>query len=306
MNWEMWKYMNGKKQRYRRSMQDMREIMEPYKNVFRDWAYAGDKATMRELFPEDITYWQYVESQGPEEYFSEIPDVLFKDAEIIKRFGENLRTCRGEKGWTLKEAANVLGIDFQQLQQIEAGERKGIHKNLLLLFCGVYRISPEELMGLSSTTEKEATQAIVFYPETNSKKAKYVVDRLIYQDGNLLDIFCYLSKLPPSIRNTLTVFLKNTPVIKVYNPKQITEIAQTGYERQIPVNNDGELLANPRWSQYCEDLCKASLDTPDLLDVYVSVAAADKSTWDVLLYLLSFSGFLPFATMQEENITSAE
>lgn len=297
--------MGEKKKRSRRSIQDMQKVMEPYKNVFREWAYAGDKATMRKLFPENLKYWECIEAHGHEEYFSEIPDALFKDAEVIQRYGENLRLYRTEKGWTLEEAANILGIDFQQLQQIEAGERKGIHKNLLLLFCGVYRVSPETLMGLSGSTGKEPNRAMVFYPEDDSRKAGYVVNRLIYQDMNLLEIFCYLSQMPVSIRNALVTFLKNAPIIKVYESKQINEIIRQGCELHIPVNEDGEVLANPNWGEYCGKLCDAGLETPSLLDVYVSVAAADKDIWEVVLYLLSFSGFLPFATSGLENLASS-
>lgn len=293
--------MGNKKKRFRRSVHDVKQVMEPYKNVFQEWAYAGDKKTMQELFPENIKYWQNINITGHEEYFSEIPEALFNDPQIIKRYGENLRFCRVEKGWTLEEAANVLGIDFQQLQQIEMGERKGIHRNLLLLFCGIYRVSPEMLMGLSGLTGREPNRAMVFYPEENSRKAGYVVDRLIYQDQNLLDILCYLSQMPTSIRNTLSSFLKNAPIIKIYSSKQVDKIVKKGYEPQIPTNHDGGVCVNPDWGKYYGELCEASIDTPDLLDVYVSIATADKSIWEVVLYLLSYSGFLPFTTVGFEK-----
>lgn len=293
--------MKSEKKRKRSSIQGVQTIMEPYKNVFQEWAYAGERATMQELFPESIQYWQQWEKHTGQAYFLKIPEAEFKNSETIKRYGENLKECREKRGWTLKEAAGNIGISFQQLQQIEMGNRKRIHRNYLLLFCGVYRISPEALMGLSEVRGREPKRAMVFYPEDISKKAGYVVNRLIYQDNNLLEIFCSISQMPVSIRNTLVVFLKNTPIIKIYNFKQINAIIGKGYSPKIPTDDNGEVLTNLNLGECFEKLCEASLDTPDLLDVYVSIAAADQKVWAIVPDLLSSGGFLPTTETEVER-----
>lgn len=282
------------RKRSRRSAEDMKPRMKEYRNAFYDWLYAGNKDSMieicadNEVLREGLAFSKAMDY----DYFAEIPDDCFYDVSIAKKYGENLKKIRKEKGWTLEEAAEILKISFQNLQQIEEGPRKRIDRNLLLLVCAVYQKSPEELMGLSAQSTK---RPMIFYSETIAKEASYVVDCLIYGNISLLDAFAFFAKSPISIRNKLLCFLRSVPAIQTLTAKQIKETLNRQSEPVIPQSDDKVIVKRYDWNFYYGRLGDMGMETPELLGVYVSIAA-EKTIWEKVLKLISYADFFPLHT----------
>lgn len=273
--------------RKRRATADLKTIMEPYKNLFFDWAYAGEKETMHELFPEAIPYWEHQSEEIGEDYFDKISVQSFETSDTIKKYGENLRGWRESKGWTLKEVAARLRIDFQQLQQIEMGDRKKINRNLLLIFCAIYLKAPETLMGIDKEPENKV---MIFYPEDISQKASYIVDQLMIHNIDLLDAFYYFANKSVSMRRQLSGYLQNIPTVEILSSRRMKNIVERKRELVIE-NRSWERF----WSLYYGGICDAGMETPELLDVYVSITAADQEVQKKVLQLISAADFFPFS-----------
>jgi len=261
--------------------------MEPYKNMLFDWAYAGDKETMYEMFPEIIPFWEHQSKEIGEDFFDKISPEFFKDKDIIEKYGKNLRDWREQRGWTLKEVAAKIHIDFQQVQQIEAGERKKINRNILLLFCAIYLKTPETLMGIERA---DGFNAMVFYPEDIAKKSSCIVDQLIISNIDLLDTFYYFANKPIETRQKLSRYIQNIPSVSMLTPKQIESMVNCTREF-VFTGQSWERY----WSLYFGGLCDAGSDTPELLDVYLSVVAADSDTQKKVSQLVAYAGFFPFS-----------
>ncbi|MGD0958783.1 MAG: helix-turn-helix transcriptional regulator [Methylomonas sp.] len=52
------------------------------------------------------------------------------DAKNAAKLGQDLKKCRVQKGYTLKDSAIRCGVHFGQLSRFEVGEFKAISKNL--------------------------------------------------------------------------------------------------------------------------------------------------------------------------------
>ena len=278
-----------KEKRRRRSSEDRKPELLKMRNTFFDWCYAGSKSIIEGIYSEDFFEdGLRTDNIFCSDYFEEIPEKIFHNAQIVKIYGENLARCREEKKWTLKETAEIIGITFQALQQIEVGNRTKIDR--ILLFCGVYQKSPEELMGLD-IPKRECP--MIFYPEDVSKKTSYIVDRLIYQDIDLLDIFINFAKMPISIRKKLSAFFKATPAIHILSDKEIEAIIKNPHDLIIPHGENGELILSRNWPDYYGKLNDMGLETPELLNIFVSISSGNEEVWERVENLISFSGFMP-------------
>lgn len=277
----------------RRSMYDMIEFMEPVKNTFFQWAYAGDRKTMCKLFPENAKGWISKSPTGTD-YFETIPSHHFKNQSTIKTYGKNIQKLRFEKQITLEELSIAVHISFQQLHQIENGNRTKIHRNILLLFCGYFHTSPEALMGLELFPILPAMQ---FYEEGSAPKVRYIVLQLIFQNRELLELFIYLAQTPISFRLKLSQFLTSTPSLHMLSSERIRSLYQNPPTADPPNTSEGH-NASMHLSEYLGKLSDATRGTPELLDAYISIAA-QKKAWKIFQELTLSAGFIPFPPEEE-------
>lgn len=276
--------------RKRRSTVDMIEAMEPLKNTFFNWSYAGDPETVCKLFPEYAEAWKAKSALG-QCHFDKIPSEKFRDKSIVKTYGINLKTIRIENGHTQKQLAAAANIKFQALQQIEAGTRESIHRNILLIFCGIYQVSPETLLGID---QSGTFSPMIFYSEEFLTKARYIVDQLFHENPALLDAFVFCAKYPASSCESLKALLSLCPSLQLYKPTKLQRILKhTNFVSQL---NDS---ANDtkRKIDSIDSLYKLSVDAPGLLDIFVSIAA-QRNLWTTTLDILSSAGFLPFSSVE--------
>lgn len=279
-----------KKHRKRRSTFGVKELLIPYKNIISGWTFTGDKTTVQALFPDDDPrFYLHKGKEGIKSLY--IPDEVFFDQDTITQYGENLQKQRKDRGWTLKEVAEAVGITFQQLRQIELGKRKSINKNYLMLFCGFYHVPPAILLNYKYDFPFKVDME--FFAEPIGKRANYIIARLNYQKRELLEAFCNFSSMPFPVRQKLYEFLSSAPAVSMLTSEKIEKLMDSKeYEIALQVGKQGTDWFG--WSEYFVKLCEMGYVTPELLDVYVSIASANESVWDLTLQLLSLAGFYSF------------
>lgn len=149
-------------------------------------------------------------------YFqSTIPDEAFENSEIAKEYGKKLRELREEQGYSLENIADYSGLSIQNIQLIETGKRKRIDRNRLLLFCGVYQVPPEYLLGFM---EFKGTMPIEYMTKVTKTKFCFILDSLVLKDKELLFAFYKLALKDVEIRRKAISFLSNIPILKVFTP----------------------------------------------------------------------------------------
>ena len=276
--------------------ENLKQTLERYKYGIH-YPYAGNRKTMEELFPQSKGYWDlYLEKKGTD-YFSIIPSEVFKDKKVIEQYGKNLRDKREKKKWLLEDVEKYLKITIQAVSEIEKGNRKNIDRDYLMLFCALYEVSPEELMGLG---EPPKVPCMLFDEEEAAKKNRYIMARLLGKNNELLDTLRILTGMPLFRRNELRDYLSNTPRIKMLSSNQIKKTVKDAkrleFEYLQEYDESEEHKENEKLRKKCiDDMCRG----PELLDYYVSIAAADEKTWEVVLNMIRCSGYLEVAA--EEN-----
>ena len=144
-----------------------------------------------------------------------------------------------------------------------------------------------------SSISKTEVEGILFLSENAGEQTNYIIKRLIYEKECLLEAFSYLATRPVSEQKKLISFLSSIPAIKMLSPQKIKKVLQQ-YDNDEFCQN---LVQNPnrkdtRFVEYYANLCDVDRANPDLLDVYISVAAADRKAWDLVYELIAQAGYL--------------
>ena len=63
----------------------------------------------------------------------------------MKKFGQKLRHLRDQRGYSLRELAQMLGVHYTHLNKIELGQ-KGPSTDLVLKVAQVFDVSTDQLM----------------------------------------------------------------------------------------------------------------------------------------------------------------
>lgn len=63
----------------------------------------------------------------------------------MKHFGQKLRRLRDQRGYSLRELAQILGVHYTHLNKIELGQ-KGPSTDLVLKVAQVFDVSTDQLM----------------------------------------------------------------------------------------------------------------------------------------------------------------
>jgi transcriptional regulator with XRE-family HTH domain len=66
-------------------------------------------------------------------------------ADVLARFGENVRAARRARGWTQEELAHRTGLATVQVSRIERGRRE-VRLTTLLRLLAAFDASPDELL----------------------------------------------------------------------------------------------------------------------------------------------------------------
>ena len=74
---------------------------------------------------------------------------------MIRGFGERLQTLRKSKGLSQKQVADAVGISASVISNYESSERTPSLENLIAL-AGVYRCSPDYLLGLEKSDNSKS------------------------------------------------------------------------------------------------------------------------------------------------------
>ena len=246
---------------------------------------ANDLPKLKEL---ENSYIDFID------YLDRIPEEDFHNAEIIKAYGKNVSDLRSKEGYTLEGLAEQIDIQFQALHQIEQGKRKKIDKNILKMLCGVFHMFPEELMGIAAPENRFPME---FYSELDAKKARFIIKRLSFEDSDLLTLLTRLSQ-EKMIRVRLRKMLSLLPVLKLLSEDQIKEAVglstkhnngDTDFSNLIINKQDGTLCTNP--DQSFEAFCKLAIGSSALLDIFVSIAASDRTVREAVFQILCLSGY---------------
>ena len=242
-------------------------------------------------------------------YFqSVIPDEAFEDSEIAKKYGEKLRELREEQRLSLEDVANYSGLSIQNIQLIEAGKRKRIDRCRLLLFCGVYQVPPEYLLGFM---ELKGTMPIEYMSKETSTKVDFILNSLVSKDEELLFVFYKLALEDVKIRKKAISFLSNIPILKVFTPlralRYIEEHKDQAKQRPKSVEVKPQ---QDNWKETGNFILSgtaalADLDkqTPILLNVFVSIIASPEETRKAVVQILKLAGFVTDGIpANEENV----
>ncbi len=82
-------------------------------------------------------------------------------------FGQMLKRLRDARGWTLREAADRLGISFPYLSQLEAGVAKRPSEDLAKKIAEVFGENQEKVMFLARNIPAELEEIMRKYPTTS-------------------------------------------------------------------------------------------------------------------------------------------
>ena len=218
-----------------------------------------------------------------------ISEEKFRDPDTIKIYGENLILTRREIGLTLQEVALELGLHYQNLSEIEAGKRKEIDRDILLLLSGIYHKRPEVLMGMKPLTK----DPMEFYSEASSKRANFIMRELYGTAPTLLHALLMMAELSPQKRKRLLEFMRTKISVNFLGVEQIKELIEKSAQaamKQDPAYHFymGYLNRNACYAA----LCELNLKSPELMNAYISIAHAGKAKYPRILEALVSAGFL--------------
>jgi transcriptional regulator with XRE-family HTH domain len=105
--------------------------------------------------------------------------------------GEELRKIRLERGMSLEEAANVIGITKQYLSMVETGVRKSVSFDIMVNLSNCYNIP---LDYLSSFTVSDRPKSHLSEKELELWNIinNQVKEEVFYKKGNLLNSFFHI------------------------------------------------------------------------------------------------------------------
>lgn len=63
----------------------------------------------------------------------------------MKKFGQKLRYLREQRGYSLRELAEILGVHYTHLNKIELGQ-KGVSTDLVLKVAQLFDVTTDQLM----------------------------------------------------------------------------------------------------------------------------------------------------------------
>lgn len=66
-------------------------------------------------------------------------------ADVIQRFGENVRQARHQRGWTQEDLSAKTGLAVVQISRIERGKRE-IRLSTLIRLLNAFDLPPEALL----------------------------------------------------------------------------------------------------------------------------------------------------------------
>ena len=256
-------------------------------------------------------------------YFQTGLDEKFENSEVAKKYGEKLRELRKKRNYSLEDVSKNTGLSIQNIQLIETGKRKRIDRNRLLLFCGFYQVPPEDMLGFpelkwerqcgsnqknNSKWPEEGIRPITYDLKETSTKVNFILDSLLWKDEQLLCVFSDLASDEKAIREKVILFLSNMPILKIFTPAKALEYI-TEYKDQAKRVPDSakEHLQNKSWEQrgnfilnVSSVLSELEVQTPSLLDVFVSIIACSVETRNIVVQILKWAGFLPDGASTEK------
>ena len=78
--------------------------------------------------------------------------INIRNDDLIKAFGERVRTLRKERGYTMEHFAGLIGIDYRQLSNIERGKVNTTISSMNVIAVG-FKISLSELVQVETLTK---------------------------------------------------------------------------------------------------------------------------------------------------------
>ena len=285
-----------KKARKRRSAQSMKPILEANKTAYAPWAYAGDPQMMKDIFPDiNLEMLQRDDNDISSTGGVELPsEELLYDPATICRFGENVGKFRMEQGFTLESLAKVVGITPQQLHEIEVGKRKKIDRNILVLLSGWLQVSPLILLG---GEKSNLNDPFIHISEQLGSKIEFIINRMYFQASDLLGALLFLSNGTTQRRKKLSDFLHSVPIIPMLDDGKMTAVVSDPKMTYYPPSGENKASELKKKIGFDPFECSSKLhsiyiQTPELFDAYVSIAALPKEKWDIIFELLVKAGFL--------------
>lgn len=275
----------------RRSANDLYPVLEKRRNTFYDYAYAGNPEIMVKLFKDKDHDKEGKKSpkKVDGEYFFKIPMQIFDDPDIIRKYGEEVLNARTERNFTQGKVAELFEIDHDAISKIEGGALKKIDRNILVLLCGLFRMPPEDLLGLNHCEEPPKESAMTFDSSEVAGKPQFIVGHLIEQEPDLLRAFVGLASAPKKKQEKLVNFLQNVPKIKILAPEKMTDLIKFPFRRLHTDGSKNKL--GKEFFEYMDILGDLGTSNINLLDVFVSIAAMDAQIYPDVLTLLSCAGF---------------
>ena len=75
-------------------------------------------------------------------------------------FGRKVREARNQKGFTLRDAANLLGISFTYLSKLETAATNPPSETLILSIAELFQIDQDNLFGIARKVQTEISEII--------------------------------------------------------------------------------------------------------------------------------------------------
>ena len=73
--------------------------------------------------------------------------------------GEKLKILRKSKGLSLKSAAKLIDVTYQQLQKYESGVNR-VPVDKMMTLCSVYNIAPDEFIRIFSNSKSKESNEV--------------------------------------------------------------------------------------------------------------------------------------------------
>lgn len=244
--------------------------------------------------PDSEKYADFPDSEE-DAYFSKIPDCVFRDELIIKMYGERLLENRLKRGLSQEKVAELLGIDHDAVSKIESGLLKKIDRNILVLLCGLFQVTPEAMLGLNPAGKSP----MEFDADSVSGKPQFIVNQLVGQAPDLLEALLVLAKGSKKTRAQWEAFLYNTPKIKILKPQDISALIKNSLPQPLSLKRGSTF--HKALFEYINTLAYLGTSNLRLLDAYVSIAAMKKEEYSDIFSLLQYAGFWPLEETKSDR-----